>query len=380
MRQLRAIIQSNQVNLKGFAVADEALEDGARQINERGLPHLMNHDWTRLKGWMNHAWTEKCDQVVELVGQVSIPETENEQKEVLRLYARHLARISDTKLSSYKHLLNDPALADCSMAWDPNCVYLFRPNLLNSLMPEMASTRDDDGLISLNQDILCGQGWLRGGPYLATPHRAFRQSYALPNCLNAEFFGALARAQSRVGGLRVALRFEDDLVGLADSAGLYHECEYWWGPVYKGDPFAIPYGVSVHGPTEKDLELERLKQCEFWWYGKELRTLEIEEVLNAPVYITDSTHSGIGMRFIHSIFDSRTRLPIHLDGALRVYDEETWAKRKTTPIDKFGKNAQRMKLWRVDGAMPLDEWYSLIHTFFKHNFAVAEYFGVGYRG
>ncbi len=379
MKYFTQVVASNQVNRKGSVFTNEALEDGARQINEKGLPQFINHDWTRLVGWSWSAWTEERDGVVCLVAKCAVPESAQEVALIRGLFVRHFARLKDNRLSPYRHYLNHPGLSGCTLLFDTSCVYLYRKDLLASLLPQIARRKDDDGLTPLKELSFTGEGWLGDGSYMAVPHHAFRQSHMLPNSLNWEFLSALLRARSQSPGLEVTLRFENDLVAIADSLKPSVELEYWWGPHYKGDPFSIPYGVSVHGPTEHDNPIDRLKQTEFWWYGKDRRTFELEEVYHNPVLLKDEGCSGIATRFVHSIFDGNLKIPIHLDGALRVYGSEAWEKRKATTIDKFGKNAIRVKLWRVDGPIQLPIWYSLVHSFFKHNFTVPEYFGVGWR-
>jgi hypothetical protein len=81
------------------------------------------------------------------------------------------------------------------------------------------------------------------------------------------------------------------------------------------------------------------------------------------------------MRFVHSIFDSNTERACHLDGALRLYDHNLYEQRMFVIIDKFGKSADRLKLWRIDGDISHEDWFNLIHTFFRNNYMVAEYFG-----
>ena len=149
----------------------------------------------------------------------------------------------------------------------------------------------------------------------------------------------------------------------------------WWGPPFRGDPSRQPYGVTVHGPTRHD-DLSGLLRTEFWWYGKDERTVEIEELVDRRLVDVHDGNAAYVCRFVHSIFDSSTGRPRHLDGAVRLYDDEGWTGRTGSHIDKFGKNATRVKLWRVDGDIPLETWYLLIHMFFRENSTVPEYFGL----
>lgn len=64
----------------------------------------------------------------------------------------------------------------------------------------------------------------------------------------------------------------------------------------------------------------------------------------------------------------------HFDGAIRGYDEAAYSSRKTLEFNKAGKHAIYTKLFRVDGAMPVEQWASLIGSFFRGNPLIREYF------
>ena len=68
----------------------------------------------------------------------------------------------------------------------------------------------------------------------------------------------------------------------------------------------------------------------------------------------------------------------HLDGAIRSYTPMQWKSRlePNVNISNFGKQAERRKVWRVDGDIRPELWYEMINNFFRGNFTVAEYFGL----
>lgn len=228
----------------------------------------------------------------------------------------------------------------------------------------------------MNNDNFVGDGFIEKNPYLLVSHRCFRESYSLPNSLNRDFLGCISKTNNSFPKLKIRLHIDDKLIGIRKSLENYEQLDYWWGPKYKEDPRKIAKGVCIHGATKYDLAFGRLKQTEFWWYGKECLTFEIEEVLNEPIWLEMKGIKKIGMRFVHSIFDPETNRPCHLDGAIRLYDRILFVRRQNETIDKFGKNADRLKLWRIDGDIPIDVWFNLIHSFFRNNFMVGEYFGV----
>jgi len=268
---------------------------------------------------------------------------------------------------------------DAELASDSSCVYVAGNDILSRTVDIPGEQVDSEGLLVLDKFVAVGDGFIKQGPYLLVPHRCFRQSYSLHNHLNSEFFGALARAHREHPKLKVSIRLDGNVVGIPESLQKYEELDYWWGPKYKKNPNEIEYGEVVHGPTQHDIAYGRLKQTEFWWYGKERRTFEAEEVMEHPAKLIVAGQDWFAMRFVHSIFDPETKRPCHLDGAVRLYDDELFGMRKEKTIGKFGKLAERLKLWRVDGDMAVETWFTLINTFFRNNFSVAEYFGFSWE-
>ncbi len=380
MKVLRVVIATNQINRKNSVFTDSSLEDAAKQINiSDGIPQLHSHDWTRLLGWTVRAWTERRGKVLELVVETHCPETTDEYMEVEKRYTQYWKKQQDEKTRPFLEYLSSDEHSGCSLISDLSCVYIKGSNILFSAFDTLSEKLDDDRLLLLDRFVPVGDGFIESGQYLLVPHRCFRQSYSLCNHLNSEFFGALARAKRNHPNLKIRLRLDEHIVGIPESLEKYEELDYWWGPKYKEDPNKIDYGVTVHGPTKYDVMYGRLKQTEFWWYGKEKRTFEMEEVLEYPTRVNVAEGAKVGMRFIHSIFDPETKRPFHLDGAVRLYEDDLFEIRKYTTINKFGKNAIRLKLWQIDGDMSVENWFTLINTFFLNNFTIAEYFGINYE-
>jgi len=173
--------------------------------------------------------------------------------------------------------------------------------------------------------------------------------------------------------LEVRIAIDQNLLGIRKSFKRTEQRAYWWGPRYSGSPLDQPHGMTVHGPTIND-QLNSLIRTEFWWYGKSIPTFEIEEIVDNKFFLASGV-TARGMRFIHSMCDVKGR-PFHIDGAIRLYSESLWCKRKAEKISDFGKRAERIKLWRVDGELENDAWYELIHNFFRGNYTVGEYFGL----
>lgn len=358
-------------------ITDEALAGAADDLNSSGgMPFLLDHDWTRPFGWTRRAWIEKNGIQVRLCAESEVPETPDEREALIAVFSSHCASQHAERTGPFRQALASFRDGSVDLCHDFCCVYLTGAELVSRLLPDLRKSADDDGLVPIASPDVVGGGWLARGSYLLAPDRFLRPGWALPNPPNRQLVTALGDVKQRNPSLTMRLAIDSCLAGIPHSLQDHQQRDYWWGPPFNGDPANQAHGVTVHGPTQYD-SMNGLKQTEFWWYGKDERTLQIEEVLEESRWGTYGNERRTPARFVHSIFDPNTGLPCHLDGAVRLYTEEEWSDRLQQPIDKFGKRGVRHKLWVVDGEMQLSDWYTLIHMFFKGNFTVAEYFGLG---
>lgn len=84
-------------------------------------------------------------------------------------------------------------------------------------------------------------------------------------------------------------------------------------------------------------------------------------------------------RYLHTIRDTRRRSFVHLDGAIRVYDANAYGARHQKAMPDVGRMGRRIKMFRVDGDIPNDEWANLVSYYFRQNGMVAEYIDPDYR-
>ena len=64
----------------------------------------------------------------------------------------------------------------------------------------------------------------------------------------------------------------------------------------------------------------------------------------------------------------------HCDGAVKVYLKDGYENRLATYLPKELKSFKKIKLFRIDGNIGVDEWIGLLSMFFKGNEMIMEYF------
>ena len=100
---------------------------------------------------------------------------------------------------------------------------------------------------------------------------------------------------------------------------------------------------------------------------------ECEEILDENTTEVTSTYN---MRYVHSLVDTVTKLPNHLDGAIRSYNFDEYLDRSQNKSNiKISVKANKyIKLWRIDGEIEVELWKRLICHYYRDNTLPGEYF------
>lgn len=214
--------------------------------------------------------------------------------------------------------------------------------------------------------------------YLLFAHQFFRRTLSIANTTNEEFFNSFEKIRN-VEEVKVKLALDMDLVGLPGTEHPEFEYQYIRGPHFNNDLQLIPEGVTCHDNEHYDNLFSNLLSTQFYWHIKdEKRTFECEELCDKENISLDEGKSLLwGCRYVHSMLNPVSGVPNHLDGAIRIYNDEQILERidSKTDISKCGKNSDYVKLWRIDNDFSVELWKELISTFYRENALVGEYFG-----
>lgn len=262
-------------------------------------------------------------------------------------------------------------------------------DIVYRLFPEWSETIKD-GLIdarNLEPVYLKGEneekGFLVPGVYhkegyLLFAHQFFRRSLSILNTTNEEFFNSFEKMRD-IPAIELQLALDMDMIGLPGTEHPELEYQYIRGPHFNDDLTCIPEGVTCHENEYYDNVFSNLLSTQFYWHIQdEKRTFECEELCDKENVSFDDGQTMLwGCRYVHSMINPSTGLPTHLDGAIRIYNDEQILKRidSKTDISKYGKNSEYIKLWRIDNDFSVPLWKELISSFYRENALIGEYFG-----
>lgn len=214
--------------------------------------------------------------------------------------------------------------------------------------------------------------------YLLFAHQFFRRSLSILNTTNEEFFNSFEKMRD-IPTVELQLALDMDMIGLLGTEHPEFEYQYIRGPHFNDDLTCIPEGVTCHENEHYDNVFSNLVSTQFYWHiqdGK--RTFECEELCDRENVSFDDGQTMLwGCRYVHSMINPSTGLPNHLDGAIRIYNDEQILERidSKTDISKYGKNSEYIKIWRIDNDFSVAMWKELISSFYRENALIGEYFG-----
>ena len=378
MKRITAVFNSSLVNRYGMIMPITGLEANMNQTWDTPIPSSIGHDIHRATGYSSAIALHLQPGFAKLFGQTCFATSSEDMNSVRSVVGHTLTRLeaglNQEKLAELKERLG-ANLSDHGRINAQGCAAYCDQGLASRVFPELFAKRDKDGLISVSELSSAAPGIYKKDGLLLFAHSFFRRSLSRYNSLNTPFLRRLGDVATDAS-LDVRIALDEDLLGHPDTLFETIELEYWWGPHFSDKLEDIRIGVTRHQAGDSARFFHAISAAEFWWYEQdELKTFECEELRDLDVPSMGKSNSEFGCRFVHSILDRTTHLPYHLDGAVRLYDEDLMLERVDKDIMHFGRRAVYTKLWRVDGQISFQSWKALINDYYRDNHLVGEYFG-----
>jgi hypothetical protein len=403
MGKIKALVNTDQVNkqqiLISLAQLVSSTEDHIVFLIRNGLPlgspSYISHDTTRLAGWTSDIAIVMSRDIGRQTAFIYYPDTAAEKVELEEAAAKYTEVLRKTLSDPFIEELQIRAKLeslDGTAASFIHSAVLERKNLAAELYPDFfqidSDNVDKDGLtfyselIKIFSEVQPGIFHDKRNNLLLFAHPYFRRSFSRKNSLNQYFLSSLSEAAKR-SGVDSRIRLDPDLIGHPESLKYHFEFEYWHGPNFSDDIESIPDGVSVHKADETTRLLESIDKTNLWWKqpesriidGKEcsFRTFEAEELVEEPS--AELGNDVYGCRYVHAEYSVDHQFLSHFDGAIRAYPALSFMERIEKNIDRAGKHSIYSKVFRLDGAIHVSLWKSLVVDFFKGNKLLPEYFG-----
>lgn len=374
MIKFGGILCTDELNKYNERIPISTMLDIYEKQWNKPIASCANHDRTKAIGKIEMNGIVAVPNYSYLTNYFYIPENDDEEKKIKKFHIEYFQEeLINKNKEQFTKLLKkiESYIVGKYEEYYTNGPMIYNPDVVKRIFPELYELRDKDGLISISNfsAILPGVFDYKGFALYVSP--LFRRNFSYLNTLNTPFLERFLRLDSKQLDVKIALDF--DSIGLLEEQKREFEYQYWWGPKFSDDLNGIEDGVCKHINDKYNYLLSPYKETEFGWYNQDNKhTFECEEIVDDPNY--GGNDDLFACRFVHSMVDI-SNVPVHLDGAVRIYDLEKYASRISNSIDKFGRDATYIKLWRVDKGISIPEWKSLISDYYRDNMLIGEYFG-----
>lgn len=242
------------------------------------------------------------------------------------------------------------------------------------IYPEIRDKLDKDNLLYLDKEFKMFDGGIEYKDHILHYHQFLRRGYySNPNFdFLSRFRGYYYQTRDR-NRFRIAI--DHHRIMPREFYQQLGERDVWYGPKFDkqmiDDRNAI--GFTVHKRSKPSLfdMSGNLEQTEFYWsYKNGIKTFEIEEV-SGKDNLFDSYYLN---RYFHAERDINEKILRHCDGAVKVYLQKDYEERIASTIPREFKSFKKVKLFRIDGDIDVDEWIELLSLFYKGNEMIIEYF------
>lgn len=263
--------------------------------------------------------------------------------------------------------------------------YYKEENVVFKLFPSLKNKMDKEGLFYI-KDLLeefsflgtpgiSDVGYLKSNntEYTIMFHQCLRMGYSIFNGFGiiVPFFIDLYKA-GKFPSLKIALDL--DRIMLSKDWTPYCRRELYYGVSFTNDIPANKTGQTAYVLNDKDRLATHSYETDFYWKDPKDNSFQLE-VEELQVMDCANTSEDILCKYVHTQYDKVNSMFVHIDGAIRRYNVDSYLKRTASNIEQ-GKIAQKFKLFRVDGAISFKDWKSIIAYYMQYNSNINEYFNV----
>lgn len=374
MLKMKGRLITTHLTKDNIQFTKEALEGCVKQINEsdRIMPFNINHDLTRQIGFVvpgSAKIIELDDGEFAVEAEINVYESKEEQ---IRFFVDVRQKEEKIKLAE----LN----VDCIKREDTNCPIYWLNVSVFEILKEEPNLNKDGLLILAKPEYLLQKGIRINDKIIVTFHNFLRRSLSEPNAYNKRLIDKIRETKVRNPQIVISFLVVPAAISLNLEFKEYLECDYAWGPKIPKDLSTLKEGVTQYVASEMDRSIENIDKTDFWWHKDNATTmaLEIEETRNKERFLVHSSEKTkyFPLRYSHLQYDKVSKKIIHLDCAMRVYSEDKFDLRLiANDISKVPKSdADRMKLFRIDGEIDSKDAFDILSLFFYGNSDVRKYF------
>ncbi len=232
------------------------------------------------------------------------------------------------------------------------------------------------------------EGYFVGGDYMLMAHPCYRRRMHPMNNWAPRFVALFWELDS--SDIKKYIAIDEDRVRINVNGSRYVELDTWYGAPFEEDISKIKDGTIKLRPP---LDLAPSYIDSFfaqtycldikWSTSGEIKTFQALEVKTQDVQIIEDSQTFFPARYLHAEFDLSSGVFRHFDGAIQMFTEEEYLRRRDSDFNMTFKNiehvkARSKKVFKLNGSLSVDSWLEFCCHFFTANPLTFEYFTGAY--
>lgn len=266
------------------------------------------------------------------------------------------------------------------------------PGLAKKMLAFAPSERD--GLFAYEEIAHClppdqlNEGYFVGKDYMLMAHPCYRRRMHPMANWAPRFVDLFWRLDSP--GIRKFIAIDDDRLRINVDGSAYMEADTWYGAPFNQDISKIRNGtIKIRPPLDLsphyvDMFFAQTYCLDIKWSESDgIKTFQALEVKTQDTQVVADGQIYFPARYLHAEFDLSSGAFRHFDGAIQLFTESEYLRRRDSDFNVTFKNnehikARSKKVFKINGSLPVDSWVELCCHFFTANPLTFEYFTGAY--
>lgn len=232
------------------------------------------------------------------------------------------------------------------------------------------------------------EGYFVGSDYMLMAHPCYRRRMHPMNNWAPRFVAIFWGLGS--SNIKKYIAIDEDRVRINVDDSTYVELDTWFGAPFDEDIRKIKDGtVKLRPPLDIasgyiDSFFAQAYCLDIKWSASgNIKTFQALEVKTQEVQIVIDNQTFFPSRYLHAEFDLNSGEFRHFDGAIQLFTEDEYFRRRDADFNITFKNlehikARSKKVFKLNGQLSVDLWVELCCHFFTANPLTFEYFTGAY--
>lgn len=232
------------------------------------------------------------------------------------------------------------------------------------------------------------EGYFSGNDYMLMAHPCYRRRMHPMANWAPRFVDLFWRLDSP--NIKKYIAIDEDRVRINVDGSAYMEADTWYGAPFSKDVAKIQNGTIKLRPP---LDLEHHYIDMFfaqtycldikWSEASQIKTFQALEVKTQDAQVIANGEKYFPARYLHAEFDLSSGVFRHFDGAIQLFTEEEYLRRRDSDFNITFKSpehikARSKKVFKLNGSLAVDGWVEFCCHFFTANPLTFEYFTGSY--